>query len=214
MTTKKTRDFIKKSARVIALSAALLASKPTAAQEWGKVKASISPQDAHALYITEGGATLTDKIAVYGFADIEATPQGALIPKSIYGEARITYKILDGIHAIAEHNDGTDYIGTTRLGIAIKPGLGKDSFTFIKLFPYETSGMKGPQASLFTSHKLTDEIEASILVDYSTQPKTFYIEPTLTYKIDDKIEGFIQLRSFGKISETEFTPYIGISYSL
>ena len=190
-----------------------LCSQPVKAGEWTTVKGAVSTKNPHALVTVESDAEISSRLSVFGFIDAEATEEKPYDFKSLYCEGRVTLKFNNLVRAIAEYNGGNNYEDTIRLGIAVTPKLGKDNFTFIKLIPYETTEKKGPQASLFTLQNLTDRLSASILADYNLDSKTLYLEPTLDYKLGNNLSAFIQGRSFGKVGEFDFVPYVGISKS-
>ncbi|MFH1770343.1 MAG: hypothetical protein ABH828_02185 [archaeon] len=184
----------------IALMAALCLN-PIKADSWLKFRGSRSNNTT--LLTAEAGSNITNRLETYGFADAEE--------KNICAESRLTYNV-GKTKLISEYNGGTGYKDAIRLGFAFKPNLGKNNFTFVKLFPFESTGKKGPQVSMFTSQDM-GKIDASLLVDYNISPGTVYVEPTLDLKLGKNYNAFIQGRSFGKIKEIDFSIYMGLSKS-
>lgn len=200
----------KKMLKKIGIIGLISAEALNAAANAGEIKAAFNPNDKKGIVTVEESRKISDDISCYGFADFETNAHTS----SLYGEARIFYSMGQNLGLIGEYNGGTGYADTLRLGIGLKGSIGKNNFTLLKLLPFETTGQKGPQISLFTSQNI-GSLCLSVLADFNAQKGTIYLEPTATMRVNDELYLMFQGRQFGNlggISLGNFSPYLGIGY--
>ena len=114
----------------------------------------------------------------------------------------------------AEYNGANRMEDLMRLGITLTPNLGKGNFTMIRIYPYETSGEKGPQFCAFMSQQLSSWLAASVLGEFNVDDSTLYTEQELDLKLNDNFTVFLQGRGFGSIDDKiEIKPFIGVKYT-
>ncbi len=194
-----------------------LLARPAAAGSWGNVQPAYDAKDRHATVRVEGGADLSDKVNVYGFADLDATGEKPFDLTGVYAEGRIARSLgdvsrkLKDVSAAVEYNGGTGGGGTMRLGAIYKPDLGEGQTLIVKAFPVGTNGA-GPQASVFRQGRISQAWSGSVLVDYNVKPGTLYSELELDRKVGNGIEAFAQVRLSTGHGAGSPTPIIGIKY--
>jgi hypothetical protein len=209
---KKLKGKMRKAIMGLALLTEL-STPDIKAEGWANIQPAYDTKAKHATVKLEGGTKIADNVSTYGFLHLDATKEKPTDLENFYGELRTAYSVTDILGLAAEYNGGNGTEDTIRLGITITPNLGKNNFTMLKFFPYETSEKKGPQWGLFTSQKLTDRIGASLLLDYNTNNRTLYVEPQISVELTKKLTGFLQGRHFGSIDDKiELAPIIGLKY--
>ena len=131
---------------------------------------------------------------------------------------RLNYTLNDYFGVAAEFNGGNESEELLRLGISLTPKIHDSNYTYLKFFPYETSHENDTQVGLFTSQKIGKRCNANFLLDYNIDSKTMYLEPELNTKLTDKVDLFVQGRSFGKVKEIsdnlkKMQTVIGLKYN-
>ncbi|GAG26291.1 unnamed protein product, partial [marine sediment metagenome] len=173
------KDKIKK---IIAGAALMLTLKgtPALADSWASIQPAYNVKANHATMRVETGADINNRLKFYGFADADAAEERKLDFDNFYGEARLGYEIKDNLDLAVEVNEGNNMKPLLRYGLIARPKLGKNNFTQLKLLDADV----GAQLGLFTTQKLTDKLDATLVMDYNFDGKTAFIEPELKYKLD------------------------------
>lgn len=160
----------------------------------------------------EGGADISDKVSLYGFMNLNASEESPFDFENYYLESRLAYAINDKLKLSLEIDSGSDMEDFQRLGVLYTPETWKNNFTMIRLFPFETNGNYGPQATIFTSQDLTDKTSLWLTVDYNIEPEIAFVELELNNKMNDRYTRFVQLRAFGPIDDLDSSVVFGLKY--
>ncbi len=209
---KSIKQKIKKIVTGAVLSATLLASS-CMPESWSNVQPAYKPRQNTPTVRVEGG-TKSGRVNFYSFIDMDPVQDNSADMESFYGEARVAYALNDVWALAVEYDAGNNCDDLARAGVVITPKTWKGNFTMLKLYPWETSGQKGPQVCVYTSQKLTDKVSASVTAEYNTDSRTLYLEPELRYKQNDRFFVFLQGRHFGSIDDRiNFAPVIGAGYN-
>jgi len=199
------------------LGGTLYSSKASADDCWFNIQPAFNTSKQHVTVRLEGGSQLTDRLSLYGFSDVDATPEKSFDLKNFYIETRLSYALTPKSNwaAILEYNGGNGMQDILRTGFTVTGSLGKGNFTKLKVLLFETSGAAGPQVALFTSQRLTDKLSARLGIDYNVEPRTIYYEPELDYMLNPRATLFLQGRSFGLIKDRiRLDPILGLKYNL
>jgi hypothetical protein len=173
----------------------------------------------------EGGASLTDSLAVYGFSDFYGQRRGNFDLNTYYGEVRLMQSLSvvksewKAWSATVEVNGGTDYDGITRFGLVWNTSFWKGNATALKFYPVATRDHDA-QASIYFSQAFSDAFSAYLIFDYGFGDWVFgeeqiYVELELKYKLGKRVALFAQGRQF-EVAEgfkLDPTPVLGMKIS-
>lgn len=194
---------------------ALLAATSASAGNWANIQPAYNADAQHATVRLEGGADLGKRGKFYGFLDLDGNKENPVDLEQFYGEARFMGKIGKSPWAAAAELDvGSGMEDFLRIGATYTPKTGEGNFTQLRLWPFETSGGRGPQVSAFSNQQLSDRVAISGLLDYNIDPNTAYIEAELDINIAKKAALFAQARGFGTIDDRmDITPVGGVKWN-
>ena len=208
---QRIRDGLAKIVAGVMLVGAL--SSPVSA-DLANIQPAYNKAEGHATVRVEGGSSITDRISIYGFADLDATDERPADFENFYSEARAIYALGKGVSLGAEYNGGNGMKDLVRFGLFYVPDLGDGNFTIIKVLPFETSGDKGLQVSAYSSQQVTGKVGAAITADYNADSKTMYLEPEINIRTGDNSALFLQGRSFAPADRTpDMSAVFGLRYS-
>ncbi len=202
------------------IAAALLAGCASQNKPWMNISPGYAPKREVSTVRVEGGTQVTPTTSIYGFTDLDSSPQDKTDLNSSFAYLRAmqdlgaVHSSLKDVQLVAEYHGGTGIEDTLRFGVGYTPHIADGNFTLLKYLPFETQGSYGPQVGLFTSQQITDELGASLLINYDLDPKTIYGEAEINYKFADNFSMFLQGRGFGAANDFDIEPVIGIRYSI
>ncbi len=156
------------------------------------------------------GETDVHGVNAYGFIDMDATHADPLDMENVLCSGRLTGPGYRWLRPFIKYEGGNGMNDVLRPGIMFKPDLGKNTILKLRYSPFSTNGTD--HAEINFSQKIGD-FRAGVYANRNTANGKMYVEPEISFKINDEFTAFAQGRGAGKLEKIQPAVLGGFKYT-
>ena len=204
-------NFVKKAALVVLLAGGVGGK---AADFSPRASAYFDSRGMPTTSLTLSASQLPLKTDFFGFVDVYGKKNSLEGADSVYGEFKLSRKVVKYISVAVEHNrDFLKPFGVTRLGLSYEPPMVKDGFVGLTLYPWATQ-RDGAQAVLYgrKNFKKGDYYIEGFL-DYNFKPDNVVSEIQLGRRLYKKLYGVVEARHNGFMGNRAWGVGVGLEWN-